>query len=182
MKRLADQIKQALAALATADIGERSGRRAMHEALFPDRAVPPVAVMPPARKCIALGVGESLSPSVMAYALGACRRMDADLLLLTRDALHTRDLLAPYLADLEGVACQAEELPAASRRDVARVLAARSQVLFAISGGANDPVALLLKGRPGLLEARSPVPVVVVGPEPRKSLSPRRRDRLVAAH
>lgn len=170
MKRLADQIKQALDALAYADVGEPMGRRAKYAALNPKQASPalPANAHPP-RKAIALGVGASLPEEVMAYISGACRRMQADLLLIAEDADRVRALLAPYLDDLRGIQCQTEELPGATRRAVANVLRQRSNILFAVTGTADDPVRSLLRGRRGLLEAKTAVPVVMVGKEPVKS-------------
>ncbi len=167
MKRLADQIKQALSALAQADAGEVSGRYRMEAALNPspsNSSSSPAA--PPAsspRKLIALGVGTTLPAPVMEYVIGVCRRMQADLLLITTDPAGLRDLLAEHLPALSGIACEAEELGAASRRAVLRVLQRRSSVLFAVSGTADDPVRSLVRGRRGLFDNTTPVPVVVVG-------------------
>lgn len=164
MKRLADQIKQALSALALADAGEVSGRYRMEAALNPSPSSLPVApAASSSRKLIALGVGATLPAPVMEYVIGVCRRMQADLLLLTRDPTALRALLAEYLPALEGIACEAETLGAANRRAVLRVLQSRSSVLFAVSGTADDPVRSLVRGRRGLFDSATPVPVVVVG-------------------
>lgn len=166
MKTLADQIKQALSALAYADIGERIGRREKHAALFPERASS-VAEPSPAtgatRKWIALGVGDSLPSHVMAYVIGACRRMQANLLLLSRDAMQVRALLAEYLPELKGIHCETEELGNSSSAKVVDALNLHHGLLFAVSGAENDPLRPLLKPRRGL---RSPVPVVLVTPKP----------------
>lgn len=162
MKRLADQIKQALSALAQADAGEVSGRYRMKAALNP----PATPAAPPAaspRKLVALGVGATLPAPVVEYVVGVCRRMQADLLLLTTDPTGLRALLAEHLHALNGIACEAEELGTANRRAVLRVLQRRSSVLFAVSGTADDPVRSLVRGRRGLLDNDTPVPVVVVG-------------------
>jgi hypothetical protein len=167
MKNLADQIKQALNSLAFADIGERIGRREKYAALFPADAsdAPAAPANPPAasRKWIALGVGDTLPPHVMAYVIGACRRMRADLLLISTDAMRVRSLLADYLADLRGIVCQTEELAGASSASVVQALDLHRGVLFAVSGADNDPLRPLLRARRG---ARSPVPVVLVSPKP----------------
>jgi hypothetical protein len=163
MKKLTDQIKQALNGLAYADIGERIGRREKLAALFPDDA-PPDRISAPAasRKWIALGVGDTLPPHVMAYVIGACRRMQADLLLLSTDAMQVRTLLADYLPDLRGIECRTEELASASATNVVHALELHRGVLFAVSGADNDPLHPLLRVRRGL---RSPVPVVLVSPK-----------------
>ncbi len=168
MKRLADQIKQALSALAQADAGEVSGRYRMEAALNPSplSSPAPAAAAPltnSPRKLIALGVGATLPAPVMDYVIGVCRRMQADLLLLTHDPMGLRALLVEYLPALDGIACETEALGAASRRAVLRVLQNRSSVLFAVSGTADDPVRALMRGRRGLFDSATPVPVVVVG-------------------
>lgn len=183
MKNLADQIKQALGALAYADIGERIGRREKHAALFPKTAAraplpSPVPVPAPAatQKWIALGVGDSLPPHVMAYVIGACRRMRADLLLIARDAMRARALLAEFLPDLQGIACETEELAGASSASVVDAMNRRHGLLFAVSSAENDPLRPLLRPRRG---PRSPVPVVLVTPKPPAVLA---AGRLKAVH
>jgi hypothetical protein len=163
MKKLADQIKQALDGLAFADIGERIGRREKYAALFPDDVSPERITAPAAsRKWIALGVGDTLPPYVMAYVIGACRRMQADLLLISLDAMQVRTLLADYLPELHGIGCQTEELASASATSVVQALDRHRGVLFAVSAADNDPVHPLLRARRGV---RSPVPVVLVSPK-----------------
>jgi len=164
MKKLTDQIKQALDGLAYADIGERIGHREQYAALFPDDVSPDRINAPatPAGKWIALGVGDTLPPHVMAYVIGACRRMQADLLLLSTNATQVRTLLADYLPDLHGIGCQTEELASASAASVVQALDRHRGVLFAVSGADNDPVHPLLRARRG---RRSPVPVVLVSPK-----------------
>lgn len=163
MKRLADQIKQALSALAMADVGEVSGRYRMEAALNPSPTLPAPTPAGQPRKLIALGVGEALPAAVVDYVAGVCRRMGADLLILTTDASRLRGLVAEHLPTLRGIAIEAEELGAASRRAVLAALERRSGLLFAVSGGPDDPVRCLVEGRRGLLARNTPVPVVVVG-------------------
>lgn len=180
MKRLADQIKQALSALAQADAGELSGRYRMEAALNPAKNAAVAPLVAAQRKLIALGVGASLPAPVMEYVIGVCRRMQADLLLLTSDPVGLRALLAEYLPALGGINCEAEELGGASRRAVLRVLQRRSNVLFAVSGTQDDPVRSLVRGRRGLFDNSTPVPVVVVGEQPssEKTASRKRPPRL----
>lgn len=184
MKRLTDQIKQAIEAMAFADLGERSGRAAMHEALYgkPAATAEPAAA-PRSHRMIALGVGDHLPPSVMTYVIGACRRMGADLLLIAQDAMAVRYMLDPYLPELAGIRCETAELPGRTRGAVLQVLSRRSEILFAVSGTPDDPVASLVSGRRGLLAGKSPVPVVVVSPEKRDTPSaPATPPLLAAAH
>ena len=171
MKPLADQIKQALAALAYADLGERAGRGAMHEALFPDDLSPIGPAVAP-RRLIALGVGETLPGPVMNYAIGACRRMQAGLLFLTTDALRVRDQLVDYLPELRGIECLTEELTGTSASDVLHALNLRGGVLFAVTGADDDPLRVLLRAKRG---QRSPVPIVMVGPKPPRQAAAVRR-------
>ncbi len=180
MKRLADQIKQALSALAQADAGELSGRYRMEAALNPAKNAAVAPLVAAQRKLIALGVGASLPAPVMEYVIGVCRRMQADLLLLTSDPVGLRALLAEYLPALGGINCEAEELGGASRRAVLRVLQRRSNVLFAVSGTQDDPVRSLVRGRRGLFDNSTPVQVVVVGEQPssEKTASRKRPPRL----
>jgi hypothetical protein len=164
MKRLAKQIKQALSALAQTEVGEVSGRYRMEAALNHSTLSTSLSPTPnPSRKLVALGVGATLPAPVMEYVIGVCRRMQADLLLLTQDPMGLRALLAEYLPALNGIACEAETLGTANRRAVLRVLQSRSSVLFAVTGTADDPVRSLVHGRRGLLDRATPVPVVVVG-------------------
>lgn len=159
MKRLADPIKQALEALASADLGERAGRWAMHEALFPDD----LSTMGPAgapRRLIALGVGETLPGAVMGYAIGACRRMQAGLLFLSTDPLRVRELLRWHLPELQGIECLTEALAGTSAGAVLQALNRHGGVLFAVTGAEDDPLRVLLRGKRG---HRAPVPVVIVG-------------------
>lgn len=190
MKTLADQIKQALSALTFGDIGERVGRRERHAALFPATPLssqpatsapgPVPTAMPAPHQWIALGVGDDLPPHVMSYVIAACRRMQADLLLISVDALRVRQLLAAYLPDLQGIECRTEELASTSAAAVARALDLHRGVLFAVSGTDNDPLRALLRARRG---TRSPVPVVLVSPKSTEAAaSPRRKSTHLAAH
>jgi hypothetical protein len=153
--------------LANADIGEWSGRREMHAALFPPQPDNELSAVPahPAttQKWIALGVGDTLPPHVMVYVIGACRRMRANLLLISLDAMRVRALLADYLPDLQGITCVTEELASASAAAVLQALNLHHSVLFAVSGAENDPLRPLLRAR---RNRRSPVPIVLVTPKP----------------
>jgi hypothetical protein len=166
MKNLADQTKQALSEMAAGERVARTGLRERRHPVFPgdardESALPTSPAV--SRKWIALGVGDTLPLHVMAYVIGACRRMRADLLLLCVDAPRAGNLLAEYLPDLSGIECRTEELASNSAAAVVRTLDRQHGVLFAVSGVENDPVHPLLRARRGL---RSPVPVVMVTPKP----------------
>lgn len=160
MKTLAKQFKQALDALAYADIGERVGRRERHAALYPSAAAEAPRDAAPAQHWIALGVGDSLPAPVMAYVIGACQRMRAGLLLIGADGLRVRALLAEHLPKLQGIDCRTEEVAAGSSAAVLRAMNLYRGLLFAVSAGDGDPLRPFLRGRRG---PRAPVPVVLVG-------------------
>lgn len=173
-QKLVEQIKQALNALSYADIGERVGRREKHAALFPEHTPNAVAPNPAhgmTRQWIALGVGDSLPAHVMAYVIGACRRMQANLLLISRDALQVRALLNEYLPDLQGITCQTEALSSSASASVVAALNLHSGLLFAVSSAEHDPLRPLLRPRRG---PRSPVPIVLVTPKPAVARTPGR--------
>ena len=152
-----------LGALSFADIGELSGRRAMHAALNPNQVPVPVpnAVPNPqtSQKWIALGVGATLPTHVMVYVIGACRRMQANLLLVSRDPMQVCELLADYLPELDGIYCETEALTKDGTASVITALNLHHGLLFAISGTEDDPLRPLLRARRG---QRSPVPIVLV--------------------
>jgi hypothetical protein len=113
------------------------------------------------RRQIALGLGSSLPPAVMAYVISACRRMDADLMVLCTCADTASMLLEPYRKALEVAAIV--EVGSNQERALVRHLSANSRVLFVVSSGDDDPVRSLIgNGRRGL---GAPVPIVVVASE-----------------
>jgi hypothetical protein len=158
-----DQIKQAIHALSNANTSEVSGRYRMEAALHPVPATLAPSHPTQARRLIALGVGATLPTPVLDYAASVCRRLQADLLLLTTDPLRLHELISAHRDLLKGLVPEAETLSALNRRAVVRVLERRSRVLFAISGTVDDPVRCLVEGKHALFAGNSPVPVVVVG-------------------
>jgi len=175
MASFSDQLKLAFSALGQAPTSEVSGRFRMEAALAPlphqPAAAAATATAPatltttgaPGRRLIALGIGACLPLAVLEYAANICRRLQADLLLLSTDPQALHPLILAHSQLLEGIACEAEEVPRVNRRGVARILERRSRVLFAISGTPDDPVRCLVQGKGGLFGGESPVPVVVVG-------------------
>lgn len=188
MASFTDDIKQAFNALGHANAGEVSGRYRMEARLraAASPSPPPASgqvrpslftealattpASPRARRQIALGVGATLPAAVLDYAANLCRRLQADLLLLTTDPLGLHRLIAARRESLTGILCEAEELTSVSRRSLCRVLEGHTRVLFAISGTPDDPVRCLVKGKGGLFGGESPVPVVVVGDNDGKPL------------
>lgn len=159
MKTLAKQLKQALNALSYADIGERVGRREKYAALYPSEAQPVTPPAAPSSKWIALGVGDTLPAPVMAYVIGACQRMQANLLLIGDDAMRVRALLAEHLPNLRGIDCKTEEVASASTASVLRAMNLYRGLIFAVSGSEDDPLRPFLRTRRA---PRTPVPVVLV--------------------
>lgn len=141
MKNLADPVKQALSAMAQAELGGGP------ETSFPSSI------------WIALGVGQQLPGHVMTYAIATCRRMHAGLLLLCVDAENARALLADFLPEMRDIELHTEQLPDASTATVAHALDQHHGLQFAITGAEDDPLRPLLRARRG---ARSPVPLVLV--------------------
>ena len=175
MNNLAEPTQAALIEGITDTFGEQVGRHEPHDP-FPGDAQGEIITVPtPAasHKWIALGVGDILAPQVMAYVIGACRRMEADLLLLAVDGSRVRQLLAEYLPDLQGIECRIEELSNRSAAAAVQALDRQHGVLFAVSGSEDDPLHPLLRARRGL---RSPVPVVLVTPKPPDDLPGQAKD------
>lgn len=111
------------------------------------------------RAWIALGVGAHLPGHLLEYTVGACRRMQAGLLLLALDERAARALLIPHRALLDGIACRALQLENVAADSVIRALEAQRGVLFAVAGEGDDPLRPLLRARN---RPRIPVPLVRV--------------------
>lgn len=162
---------QALNALAHAEIGECLGMHAKQVAAY-DQARTAATTHPTStERWIAVAVGDSLPAAVMAYAIGACQRMQAGLLLLTVDALRVHQLLSEHLSALRGITCRTVALENASAAAVLRTLNRHSGLLFAVSGCADDPLRPFLRKRRAL---RTPVPIVLVSEKPSETAAPSR--------
>lgn len=153
-------LQKALHALDYADIGDPIGYPAKYKALHSH----PVAAAADtgerastAPRWIALGVGAVLPAPALQYAVEVCQRMQAHLLLITPDAAHLRTQLLPYSALLNHVICEAEEITHPSRQQVSQFLKKRTDIVFAVSSGQDDPLH-------GLLSEVSPVPIATVDP------------------
>lgn len=165
MRHLTKQIKQALAALAHADAGEMLGRRDKADTL---QAAPAPAPAPTQarRGAVALSVGRVLAARNLDYAIEACQRMDAELVVLaaSRDAAYL--LLTPHrrrLAQL-GLPCRIEQVDAPLRASLLRLLRDHAQIMFLVCGGFDDPAQCLLQPRARSFgRAAAPVPIVVLG-------------------
>lgn len=154
MKKLSQHLKQALAALATADAGEMLTRRQMTRALH-NRDEHGGPAVPPRRQ-VALWVGATLSTSALDYALSACKRLDAGLSVLhARGADTTR--LRKSLGD---GAFQLVALSGRPEGALRHFIATHAQVAFLVLDS-DDHATHLLAQRAG----NAGVPMVVVAGE-----------------
>lgn len=181
MPGLSAKLKRLLDALALADAGEmllprekdrvlnRAGRDATPTPPLPDLTHTCDLAAP--RRSVVLGVGQSLPLLTLDYALGACNRLDASLLLLCADAVLATRLLELHRArlDARGVACQIVALRGEPTRAVLEYLQDHTGVLFAITSG-HDPVAALTQPAGKIPHRNPPVPIVVVSdPSPARA-------------
>ena len=173
MEHLTAFLERAQIGFAFAESGEMLSGRDKDRVLAQFAPQPAVVIEPKtpevkARKQIGLGLGTSLPPAVVTYVTSACRRMDADLIVLCASASAASALLAPYGEALESasIACNIVELGADNERSLARYLSANSREIFVVSSGLDDPIQLLIcsgNGRRGF--GTAPVPIVVVAGE-----------------
>ncbi len=149
MKKLSQHLKQALAALATADAGEMLSRRQMSRVLHNSPGGP---VVPPRRQ-VALWAGATLSKAALDYALSACKRLDAGLSVLHAQGADT----ARLRKTLGDGAFQLVALSGRPEAAVRHFIATHSQVSFLVLDGDDQAAQLLAQraGNPG-------VPLVVV--------------------
>ncbi len=153
MKRIAKTLRQslkaALSGLEHAHEGELLGRSAKAAALADPRAAdraatPPdtsvhLAVVPRARRVV-LAVGDAIRPEAARYALEACDRLKADLVVMAEpgdtdtDAAIRRSIasLRPRGPGLSFIACHVDLLCC-----VRRYVAAHADVLFVVASDAD---------------------------------------------
>jgi hypothetical protein len=173
MKKLTEQIKQALGALASADAGEMLSRREKNQRLAGAAEHVSEPADPGTRSMVVLALGELLPPAVMRYALSVCQRLDADLCVLTDNLDRAWRLLDPHRIDWQtaGIACTTETTGA--HRGIPAFFDAHPQTLFAIAGGYGDALSGHVGNRRKLLRKRLPVPVVMVNEDdPRSHAAP----------
>lgn len=171
MKKLTEQLKNALDAMAFADFGEMlspsdKGRVLAGVPLDPALRTPPrTAPAPKPARQIVLSLGETLHTAVMDYVVGVCQRMDAELVILSSNADSAADLLATHGEQLAAahIAARSHLLSGNTAHAVNQYLHTHPQVLFVVSGGMDDPVhQLMVAGKHGQRHAAAPVPIVVV--------------------
>lgn len=156
VKKLTQQLKQALAALAAADAGEMLTRTQKDRYLV-SRVDKPESH----RRQVALWASADLSKAALDYTLAACRRMDAALTVLhmeNTDVSALRDRLGRQPARFVALGGR----PEAALRDY---LAANARVAFLVldgdapgvgglamrAGNPGVPVVLVAGDRPGTL-------------------------------
>ena len=178
MKSLTDELKRALAALASAEAGEMLSRRQKMSWLgdgaprgevarrdHAPGAVTRAASTRPNRQ-VALGIGDWISGAAVDYAIGLCRRMEAGLALLVGETPdRARAVLAPHLRRLEasGVAWNLVSLPGEGPADLERYIHDNPQVLLMVSSSSDDMLQRLVTRGPRRRRAKGlQVPLVVL--------------------
>lgn len=151
MKKLSQHLKQALAALATADAGEMLTRRQMTRVLH-ERGEHGGPAVPPRRQ-VALWAGATVSKAALDYALSASKRLDAGLSVLHAQGIDT----ARLRKSLGDGAFQLVALSGRPEAALRHYVATHSRVAFLVLDGDDHAAQLLAQraGNPG-------VPMVVV--------------------
>lgn len=171
MKKLTEDLKRALRALASADAGElMSGtdktlflRNAQLDPAQTPLAPAPVLAAP--RREIVLTLGQSLPAAVMDYTIGACRRLHADLSVACADAQTALHLLAPYEDALRkaGISCATRIFSGDFHQGLADYVRANPRVMFAVAAGEEELVGQQTQGAMGYMRAAQwLLPLVVV--------------------
>lgn len=177
MKRLTQELKNALSAMAVADAGEMLSRRQMRRHLSGTPARPtsePVKSVPSisSRPQVGLYLGAGLPEAVLRYALQTCKRLDAGLTVLSLVSREeARSLMEPFRAELEAekVECQIDTLQGDTRRGLVRYLRANPKLMFLVCNEAGHLARGFLLNPQGWSDL--PVPVVVVTKEDANAMS-----------
>jgi hypothetical protein len=158
VKSLTQELKRALAALASAEAGEMLSRRdkmtwlggggLSGEARRDDApgAVTRAASSRPNRQ-VALELGDRLSPAAVDYAIGLCRRMEASLALVTCAAAdQARSVVAPHISRLKGsgITWSVVSLTGDGPADLERYIHDNPQVLLMVSSSSDDMLQRLV--------------------------------------
>ena len=176
MKRLTDEIKRALSALACAEAGEMLSARQKERFLGLDApgpnaapshpsAVTRAAALRPNRQ-VALACDGRLSDAMLDYVIGLCRRLEAGLALLGDRATETTARLAArYAGHLAqaGVEWRVVPLEGNGPDQLARYIRDNPQVVLIVSSDGDAPVqAIVGRGRRSRLGQNLAVPLVVL--------------------
>ena len=172
MKKLTQDIKHALGALAAANAGEMLNRRAKNRYLAPQQTSQPQpvaaaapAVTPPApkRQQVALWLREIPGKAVMSYTLATCQRMDMELVIIHAGKLRAQALLAEHgdaLAEA-GVKVDIQAIDNAEEETLYRHIERNTRIAFLVM----DSPDAILKPQAATGQRRAavpPVPLVVV--------------------
>ncbi|MFP5409615.1 MAG: hypothetical protein ACLGG6_01450 [Gammaproteobacteria bacterium] len=167
MKKLSEEIKRMLNALAYASAGEnlnlRQKRRVMAGGEAAAPAVEPVSIPKKSGPQVGLYLGSELPPDVMQYVMQTCGRLKHGLTVLTfQSETEAQALLAPYQAALDDAHTRVQltlltgEPPAA----LVHALRKRPDIAFLICNESGYLGRALLKGT--VRQDAIPVPVVMV--------------------
>jgi hypothetical protein len=150
MRKLTDQLKKALSALAYANAGEMlpdrdkdrllvddKPPRAKAMAPAPMRAVAPAPAVaaPSLNGQVGLYLGASLDSAVVEYAAQTCKQLNTALTIVTfQPEDKARELLAPHLAELgrEGVVWRIARLQGEPQSSLPRYLRSEARMLFLV--------------------------------------------------
>lgn len=166
MKKLSQRIKQALAALAAADAGEMLTPQQMDGYLIDRPDLVPESAPPPRQ--VALWMGDAHHAEAMAYALSACRRLQAGLTVLLPGAPlppAEQSRIRQGLANT-GLTWRQINLDGAPKAALPEYIASHPQVIFLVVS-AVDPSVLDLAQRQNL-----GIPLVMVASDPKTTETP----------
>lgn len=178
IKRLTEDLKRALSALALSEAGELRPhweKAALLDGRLPAPTVPSAqaashesreSAPQRAEREIALCCGGGPpSDAAVDYVIGLCRRLEAGLVLLTRKAPEPAEPMPAAAAsrlDGSGVPWRLARVADDSLPGIARYIRQNPQVVLMVSGG-NDPLqGIAGRGRRGHLQRELPVPLVVL--------------------
>ncbi len=166
MKKLTQEIKRMLNALAYANAGENLSRRQKMQAL--SGSTTPVAAAPapaPATHLpqVGLYLGSELPADVMQYVMQTCTRLKHGLTVLTfQSEIEAQTLLAPFKSALDaaGIEPRVSVLTGEPPASLIHALRKRPDVAFLICNESGYLGRSLLKGT--VRQDAIPVPVVMV--------------------
>ena len=166
MKKMTQEIKRMLEALAFANAGEHLTRRQKSRIIagIPAQEVKPVVdVVKPHQTQIGLYLGSELSSDVMQYVVQTCTRLNHGLTVLSfQSESEVQALLAPYSDTLAeaGIKMQVTILIGEPPAALVHALRRRSDIAFLICNESGYLGRGLIKGT--VHQDSIPVPVVLV--------------------
>ena len=182
MKRLTEELKRAISALAQSEAGELRPhweKAALLSGTMVGATIPPAATRGEplsrpevlrAHREVAFACGDRVSEPVIDYVVGLCRRLEAGLALLSDKTPEQAGLiLAPHAARLDsaGVSWRIAAVTDASPNRLTHFVRNNPQVVLIVSGDSEDPLQSLLgRGRRAHPPRDLPVPLVVLAQLP----------------